>query len=79
MKNNYYYYLIKALKEYRHVSYGQFDKEYRHVVKETQDAAKAIEELCVENDKLRKEIRDLRNTLNAMEVKDESGRRGDNE
>jgi len=40
-----YVYLIKALRAYRVVSYGQFDRETHHVVRETQDAANAIEEL----------------------------------
>jgi len=47
---NKYYYLIKALRAHRRVEYGQFDKEYTYAVKETQDAANAIEELSLELD-----------------------------
>lgn len=58
-----YYYLIQALKEYRHVTYGQYDQERRHEVKETQDAARAIEELCAENEKLTLENRELKDII----------------
>jgi hypothetical protein len=55
-----YYYLIQALKGYRHITHGQFDQERRYEVKETQDAARAIEELCAENEKLVRENGDLK-------------------
>jgi len=57
---NKYRYLIKALRLYRKISYGQFDKEYSDEVQETQDAADAIEELLEENEKLIKENKELR-------------------
>lgn len=57
---NKYRYLIKALRFYRKISYGQFDKEYSYKVQETQDAADAIEELLEENEKLIKENKELR-------------------
>lgn len=41
MKSN--KYLIQALRAYREVSYGQFDRETSTVVQETQDAADALE------------------------------------
>jgi len=57
---NKYRYLIKALRLYRKISYGQFDKEYSAEVEETQDAADAIEELVAENKRLNEEILKLR-------------------
>ena len=57
---NKYRYLIKALRFYRRISYGQFDKEYSYKVPETQDAADAIEELVAENKRLNEEILKLR-------------------
>lgn len=57
---NKYRYLIKALRSYRAISYGQFGKEYSYKVQETQDAADAIEELIAENKRLNEEILKLR-------------------
>lgn len=39
------FYMKKALRAYRITTYGQFDQETKHVVKETQDAANMIEKL----------------------------------
>jgi len=39
------HYLIKALRNYRVTTYGQFDQETKHIVRETQDAADEIERL----------------------------------
>jgi len=60
---NKYRYLIKALRSYRKISYGQFDKEYSAEVQETQDAADAIEELLEENEKLIKENKELKSKI----------------
>lgn len=57
--NDKYYYLIQALKNYRHKTYGLFDQPNEHIVKETQDAAVAIEELCSEVCRLKREIEEL--------------------
>lgn len=47
-------YLIKALRNYRKVTYGQFDQESNWIVQETQDAATEIERL----NKIIKELKD---------------------
>lgn len=55
MDTRYHRLLVSSLRNYRSISYGQFDAESRHVVPETQDAAKAIEELLAEVDRLTEE------------------------
>ncbi len=60
MTMNKYYYLIKVLRAYREVSFGQFDRETFREIKETQDAADAIEELSEENEKLKKELEEYK-------------------
>ena len=59
-----YTYLIKALRSYREVSYGQFDKETEYKVEETQDAATAILELLEKVEELENKITALENKLN---------------
>jgi len=58
-----YNYLIKALKAYRFVTYGQFDQEDRHEVEETQDGARAIEDLLEVVESQATEIEALRQQL----------------
>lgn len=59
-------YLVKALRAYRHVEYGQFDEETASEVQETQDAARAIEELMQENCQLKYELRQCRDLLKEL-------------
>lgn len=58
-----YRYLVKALKSYREVSYGQFDQETEYEVEETQDAATAIERLLQIIDNQQFQIRKLQQNL----------------
>lgn len=44
--------VVQNLRNYRHVSYGQFDQEYKSEVPLTQDAANIIEELLKEIEEL---------------------------
>ena len=60
-------YLIQALRNYRHVSYGQFDQETHHVVQETQDAANRIEELLRELAAANDRISELEGRLEGQE------------
>lgn len=62
-----YYYLITALKNYRKIVYGQFDQESSYIVKETQDAAKALEELAIAYDELKSKYDNLINLYNVKE------------
>ena len=57
-------YLIQALENYRHITYGQFDQETSEPVQETQDAAEAIQTLLNEIDRQQKEIQALNEKLN---------------
>ncbi len=56
MKNEIYY-LVRTLRDYRQVTYGQFDQETRHEVRETQDAANALEKLDEENQTLKNALK----------------------
>lgn len=58
------FYMKKALRAYRVTTYGQFDRETHHVVKETQDAANLIESLEAEIDGLETRVRDLEFEIN---------------
>ena len=49
-------YIQKSLRDYRKVSYGQFDQETKYKVETTQDGADAIEFLLKENERLTKEL-----------------------
>ena len=44
--------IVQNLRNYRTVSYGQFDQEYKSEVQLTQDAANIIEELLKEIEEL---------------------------
>lgn len=62
-------YLIKALRSYREVSYGQFDTEYEYEVEETQDAADMLERLWEEREAV---IQELEKGHDRMENRDPS-------
>jgi len=49
-------YLVKALRNYRNVSYGQFDQEIEDEVEETQDAADLIEEMDEDIQNIHREL-----------------------
>jgi hypothetical protein len=49
-------YIQNSLRDYREVSYGQFDQVTKYKVETTQDGADAIEFLLKENERLTKEL-----------------------
>lgn len=49
-------YIQNSLRDYREVSYGQFDQETKYEVETIQDGADAIEFLLEENERLTKEL-----------------------
>ncbi len=59
MDNNYCN-LIKSLRNYRAVIYGQFDQKSYFVVRETQDAANVIQNLVKENKQLKEGNKQLK-------------------
>jgi peptidoglycan hydrolase CwlO-like protein len=64
-----YDYLIKALENYREVTYGQFDQEYKNKVQETQDAAIAIKTLMAQRDALQKELEEANEEIDRLNDK----------
>jgi len=61
MDAKYLKYLVESLRNYRHVSYGQFDQETRYEVPVTQDAATAINDLLELNKSLQDKLDFLSN------------------
>ena len=62
-------YVADALKAYRHVTYGQFDQESRHVVPLTQDGAKVIRALVAKLQAAEDRLRDVEELARAWHSK----------